>query len=62
MFTLRQWESSESRMLLYVYMHFLAIFCFSSKNVFLSFSFPFLMKYQVSATEYYSIRNWNWQK
>ena len=37
-----------------LFLHFLF---FIIKSVFLSFSFLFLMKYQIAATEYQSIRN-----
>ena len=57
--------SSEWRMLFYVYLCFLALllllFLFSiKKSVFLSFSFLFLMNYQISATGYSPICNRNW--
>ena len=46
---------------LFTYRFLAYFFCyFSSRNLFLSFSFLFLMKYQISTTEYQPIRNRSW--
>ena len=43
-----------------LYLRFWHFFLFLSKNLFLSFSFLFLIKYQICAIEYKPIRSRNW--
>ena len=46
--------------IMFTYTFFDIFCCFSSKNcVFIIFT-SFLMKYEISATEYLPIKNWNW--
>ena len=58
----RQWGKYRIRMLLYtfIWLFGICLFFFLMKLVFLSFSFLFLIKYQISATKYWPIRNRNW--
>ena len=58
-------KGQNKRMLLYVYKYFCVILLlfYIKKFVFLSSSFPFLMKNQISATKYSPVwnRNWWWE-
>ena len=46
------WINSRPVIVANISISYLGFFCFSSKFVFLSFLFPFLMKYRISGPEY----------